>query len=76
MRKGILGGTFNPPHVAHLIVAQEVRAAGSAGTVETFNRLLQALAVVELPADFARQDPSETGPQLVERVRVLVDNAL
>jgi len=23
--KGILGGTFNPPHVAHLIVAQEVR---------------------------------------------------
>lgn len=25
MRKGILGGTFNPPHVAHLIVAQEVR---------------------------------------------------
>lgn len=27
MRKGILGGTFNPPHVAHLIVAQEVREA-------------------------------------------------
>jgi nicotinate-nucleotide adenylyltransferase len=26
-RKGILGGTFNPPHVAHLIVAQEVREA-------------------------------------------------
>lgn len=25
MRKGILGGTFNPPHIAHLIVAQEVR---------------------------------------------------
>lgn len=24
-RKGILGGTFNPPHVAHLIVAQCVR---------------------------------------------------
>lgn len=26
-RKGILGGTFNPPHLAHLIVAQEVRIA-------------------------------------------------
>jgi nicotinate-nucleotide adenylyltransferase len=25
--KGLLGGTFNPPHVAHLIVAQEVREA-------------------------------------------------
>lgn len=25
VRKGILGGTFNPPHIAHLIVAQEVR---------------------------------------------------
>ena len=24
-RKGLLGGSFNPPHVAHLIVAQEVR---------------------------------------------------
>src|SRR5688500_2808956 len=27
VRKGILGGTFNPPHIAHLIVAQEVREA-------------------------------------------------
>lgn len=26
-RKGILGGTFNPPHVAHLIVAHEVAEA-------------------------------------------------
>src|SRR5262249_20630576 len=55
-----------------VLVAQELRSAGSAGTVETFNRLVTPLAVVELPADFARQDPSETGPQLVERVRVLV----
>jgi nicotinate-nucleotide adenylyltransferase len=27
VRKGILGGTFDPPHVAHMIVAQEVREA-------------------------------------------------
>ena len=59
-----------------VLVAQDVRAAGSAGTVETFNRLLEALAVVELPADFARQDPSETGPQLVDRVRVLIESGV
>jgi nicotinate-nucleotide adenylyltransferase len=27
VRKGLLGGTFNPPHVAHLIVAHIVREA-------------------------------------------------
>lgn len=56
-----------------VLVGQEVRDAGSAGTLETFNRLLGTLAVLELPADFAQQDPGETGPQLVERVRGLVD---
>jgi anti-anti-sigma factor len=55
-----------------VLVASELRAAGTSGIVETFNRLLDALAVVELPPDFARRDPSETGPQLVERVRVLI----
>lgn len=63
-----------PPKV--VLVAHDVRAAGSAGTVETFNRLLEPLAVVELPADFARQDPSETGPQLVDRVRVLIESGI
>lgn len=59
-----------------VLVAQDVRAAGSSGTVEMFNRLLVPLAVVELPPDFARQDPTETGPQLVERVRVLVEGGV
>ena len=26
MRVGLLGGTFNPPHVGHLVCAQEARA--------------------------------------------------
>jgi hypothetical protein len=55
-----------------VLVNPEFRSSGSTGTVETFNRLVKPLAVVELPSDFARQDPSETGPQLVERVRVLI----
>jgi anti-sigma B factor antagonist len=55
-----------------VLVAHELRSAGSTGTVETFNRLLDSLAVVELPPDFARQDPSDTGPRLVERVRSFI----
>ena len=26
MRVGLLGGTFNPPHIGHLVCAQEARA--------------------------------------------------
>lgn len=58
-----------------VLVSGELRSAGSTGTVETFNRLVNPLAVVELPSDFSRRDPSETGPQLVERVRVFLDGA-
>jgi anti-sigma B factor antagonist len=58
-----------------VLVGHELRSAGSTGMVETFNRLLDTLAVIELPADFAREDPTETGPRLVERVRVLLEGA-
>lgn len=57
-----------------VLVGQELRSAGSAGIVETFDRLLSALAVIELSPELARQDPGETGPQLVERVRVLIES--
>lgn len=55
-----------------VLVGQELRSAGSAGIVETFDRLLSALSVIELSPELAREDPGETGPQLVERVRVLM----
>jgi anti-sigma B factor antagonist len=55
-----------------VLVADDLRSAGSTGMVETFNRLTGALAVIELTPDFAREDPAETGPGLVERVRVLI----
>jgi anti-sigma B factor antagonist len=55
-----------------VLVDHEVRSAGSTGIIETFDRLLHTLPVVELPLDFARQDPIETAPRLVERVRSLI----
>jgi len=55
-----------------VLVDHELRSAGTTGMVDLFNRLVEPLAVVELPADFARRDPIETGPALVERVRVLI----
>jgi anti-anti-sigma factor len=58
-----------------VLVDHEVRSAGTAGTVDIFNRLVEPLAVVDLSPDFARQDPIETGPRLVERVRVLIGGA-
>lgn len=59
-----------------VLVGRELRAAGSTGAVDMFNRLVDAVAVVELPSDFARLDPGETGPQLVERVRVLLETGV
>lgn len=58
-----------------VLVEHEQRSAGTTGMVDIFNRLVEALAVVDLPADFAHQDPIETGPRLVERVRVLIGGA-
>jgi anti-sigma B factor antagonist len=55
-----------------VLVDHELRSAGTAGLVEMFNRLVGPLPVVDLPPDFARQDPIETGPRLVERVRILL----
>ena len=55
-----------------VVVDHELRSAGTSGMVDIFNRLVEPLSVVDLPPDFARQDPIETGPRLVERVRALI----
>jgi anti-anti-sigma factor len=55
-----------------VIVDDALRSAGTAGMIDAFNQLVAPLAVVDLPPDFARQDPIETGPRLVERVRSLI----
>jgi anti-sigma B factor antagonist len=55
-----------------VLVDHELRSAGTTGMIDIFDRLVETLSVVDLPADFARQDPIDTGPRLVERVRVLL----
>jgi len=55
-----------------VVVDPELRSAGTTGMVESFNQLINTMSVVDLPPDFARQDPVETGPRLVERVRALI----
>ena len=58
-----------------VLVAGDMRAAGTTGTVETFNRLLERVSVVDVPADFAQEDPNDTGPRLIEQVRGLIGHA-
>lgn len=50
VRKGILGGTFNPPHLAHLIVAQDVRetlALDEIVLIPTYDHPFKGAAVAE-----------------------------
>jgi anti-sigma B factor antagonist len=55
-----------------VIVSTELRSARGTSTAGTFNELVDALSVIELPVDFGSHDPSETGQQLLERVRALI----
>jgi anti-sigma B factor antagonist len=52
-----------------VLLGGDMRSAGTTGTVEIFNRLLEAVSVVEMSTDFAREDPRDTGPRLIEHVR-------
>jgi len=53
-RTGILGGTFNPPHVAHLVCAQEARAELG----------LDLVALVPALAPPHKQVVAEPGPEV------------
>jgi len=55
-----------------VVVSAELRSAKDTWTAETFNELVDALPVIELPVDFGSHDPSETGQQLLDRVRALI----
>jgi anti-sigma B factor antagonist len=58
-----------------VIVSTELRSARGTSTAGTFNELVDALSVIELPVDFGSHDPSETGQQLLDRVRALIGAA-
>ena len=58
-----------------VVVSTELRSARGRGTGETFNELIDALSVIELPVDFGSHDPSETGQQLLDRVRAFIGPA-
>ena len=58
-----------------VVVSTELRSARGRGTEETFNELIDALSVIELPVDFGSHDPSETGQQLLDRVRAFIGPA-
>ena len=49
MRTGILGGTFNPPHLGHLHAAQLAHDALKLDRVDEFLRGLEKYSYVEEP---------------------------
>jgi anti-sigma B factor antagonist len=55
-----------------VVVSAELRSARGMWTAETFNKLIDALSVIELPVEFGSHDPSETGQQLLDRIRALI----
>jgi DNA-binding NtrC family response regulator len=52
-----------------VIIGSELRAARNTQSAETFNRLADALAVIELPADFSRREAGDAGQSLLDQVR-------
>jgi len=54
-----------------VIISPELHAARGTQSAETFNRLADALAVIELPADFSRREAGEAGHRLLDQVRAL-----
>jgi anti-sigma B factor antagonist len=52
-----------------LVVGADLRATRDTSSAEKFNRLADALPVIELPADFSRRDAAEAGTRLLQQVR-------
>lgn len=55
-----------------IVVSSELRRTQGTHTAEKFNRLLDALAVVELPPDFASLDADDSARMLLDRIRAQI----
>jgi CheY-like chemotaxis protein len=58
-----------------VVVSAGLRSERATGTAGIFNALADAFPVIELPVDFGSHDPSETGQQLVDRIRAVIGAA-
>ena len=59
-----------------VIIGAELRAMRDTGAASTFNRRADALSVIELPADFSRDDAGEAGRRLLGQVNAIVSPAV
>jgi anti-sigma B factor antagonist len=57
-----------------VVVGAELRATHGTPTAEKFNRLADAMTVIELPQGFAGHDAGEAGRLVLDRVRALVSS--
>jgi PleD family two-component response regulator len=55
-----------------VVVSNELRRMQGTHTAEKFNRLLDAVAVVELPSDFASLDADDSTQTLLDRIRAQI----
>jgi CheY-like chemotaxis protein len=58
-----------------VVIGADLRAVRNTRTGESFNRLAESRAVVELPPGFSSRDAGEAGQQVLDRVRDAVAGA-
>ncbi len=59
-----------------VVIGAELRAMRDTGAASTFNRRADALSVIELPADFSRDDAGEAGRRLLDQVNAIIAPAV
>lgn len=58
-----------------VVIGANLRATRDTRTADTFNRLADALSVIELPATFSSDDAGEAGRELISQVHAIIGAA-